>query len=183
MSEVRIFRVPNRLREKILKAGGPRALEILAKADKAMQDMRADCLERIDALIGEIIDGYGRERRKGDEDFLELYTLSASIIDISAPVADLEIDRAAFYLCELVDRCGARGQWDWPSVDVHIGALQLLRLDEGNLPASARLQIFVGLKKINDKLSAKDKAEATPADESGSAEPLAVDAIATTLEN
>ncbi len=173
MSDVRIFRVPNRLREKILKSGGPRALEILAKGDKVMVDLRQPSLENIDKLIAEIVKGYGRANRKGDEDFLVLYTLAANIIDICAPVADLEIDRAAFFLCELVDRCGARNVWDWPSVDVHIDALQLLRLDEGHLPAEARMKIFLGLKKINNRLptpeeeseaAAKAEAAATAAE-------------------
>jgi len=159
MSDVKIFRVPNRLREKILKSGGPRALEVLAKADKIMLDMRQSCLDNIGGLIAEMIKSYGRANRKGDEDFLGLYTLSAQIIDISAPVADLEIDRAAFFLCELVDRCDARDQWDWPAVDVHLDALQLLRLDEGNLPPAARMTIFQGLKQINDKFKAREAAE------------------------
>jgi len=174
--------VPNRLREKILKSGGPRALEILAKADKLMIEMRESCLENVNKLINEIIKEYGRANRKGDEDFLRLYTLCANIIDISAPVADLEIDRAAFYLCELVDRCGVRDQWDWPSVDVHIDALQLLRMEGVNLPASARMQIFVGLKKINDRLGAREAAD--PADEAAPPDydPTKVDAIASAID-
>jgi hypothetical protein len=159
MSEVRIFRVPNKLRDKILKSGGPRALEILARAEKAMVEMRPPCLDIIDELIAEIVAKYGRANRKGDEDFALLYALSSRIIDVSAPVAELEIDRAAFFLCELVDRCSARDLWDWPSVDVHIDALQLLRLDRGNLPPAARLQIFVGLKKINNKLRSREEIE------------------------
>jgi len=159
MSEVRIFRVPNKLREKILKSGGPRALEILAKAEENLAEMRPPCLEIIDELIAEIVGGYGRGRRKGDEDFLRLYTMSAQIIDCAAPVAELEIDKAAFFLCELVDRCGARDQWDWPAVDVHIDALQLLRLDLSSLPPEARQKIFLGLKQINDKFKAREAAE------------------------
>lgn len=168
MSDVRLFRVPNKLREKILKSGGPRALEILAKADKIMVEMRPPCLEDINSLIDQIIKTYGQATRKGDEDFQGLYTLAANIIDISAPVAEMEIDRAAFFLCELVDRCSARGQWDWPSVDVHINALQLLRMDGANLPAAARMKIFSGLQKINDKLKAReapDAAQTPPAED------------------
>jgi hypothetical protein len=106
----------------------------------------------IDNLIAQIVTEYGKANRKGDEDFANLYSYATRIIDSSAPVADLEIDRAAFHLCELVDRCTGLGRWDWPSVDVHIDALQLLRMDEGNLPAEARAQIFLGLKKIHDRL-------------------------------
>jgi hypothetical protein len=140
-----------------------------------MLDMRETCLKDIDGLISEIVKGYGRAARVGDEDFLGLYTLSANIIDISAPVADLEIDRAAFFLCELVDRCGMRDQWDWPSVDVHIDALQLLRLDEGRLPAAARMSIFVGLKQINDKLKLRDADREAEAAEAAAGEAGSVD--------
>ncbi len=147
-----MFRVPNKLRQKILKTGGMRAIEALAKGQEALDELREPSLAQIDGLIGEIIRVYGRSNRKGDEDFLELYQLASRIIDCAAPVSELEIDRAAFHLCELVDRCTGLGRWDWPSVDVHIDALQLLRLDEGKLPEAARAQIFLGLKKIHNRL-------------------------------
>jgi hypothetical protein len=152
MSEPRFFRVPNRLRKKIVEAGGARAMEHLAAADQNLEDLREPCLAMIDGLIGEIVRAYGKANRKGDEDFAELYSLATRIIDVSAPVADLEIDRAAFHLCEVVDRCMGLDRWDWPSIDVHIDALQLLRNDEGALPKAARAQIFVGLKKVHDRL-------------------------------
>lgn len=152
MSEVKIFQVPNKLRDKILKKGGARVEESLAKADKALVAMRAPALAHIEGLIDQIVQIYGRASRNGDEAFLPLYMLSSQIIDSSAPLKDLEIDRAAFHMCELVDRCMGLGRWDWPSVDVHIDALQLLRLDQGKLPAAARAQIFLGLKQVYDRL-------------------------------
>ncbi len=150
--QVRVFRVPNKLRDKLLKSGGARAVELLARADANLEFLRPRCLNQISDLIGEIVARYGAGKRKGDEDFDGLYALSARIIDISTPVADLEIDRAAFSLCELVDRCDGVGQWDWPSVDVHIDALTLLRMDAGAMPAAARQQIFNGLQKLNKRL-------------------------------
>ena len=152
MSDVKIFKVPNKLRQKILKTGGARVEESLAKADKALVAMRGPALVHIETLVDQIVHIYGRGQRKGDEAFLPLYMLSSQIIDSSAPVKDLEIDRAAFHMCELVDRCMGLGRWDWPSVDVHIDALQLLRMDQGKLPSEARAQIFLGLKKVYDRL-------------------------------
>ena len=152
MSEPRFFRVPNRLRKKIAEAGGARVLEHLAQADQNLEELREPSLQMIDGLITEIAGRYGKANRKGDEDFADLYSLATRIIDVSAPVADLEIDRAAFHLCELVDRCTGLDRWDWPSVDVHIDALQLLRNDEGALPKAARAQIFQGLKRVHDRL-------------------------------
>ena len=152
MSDVKIFRVPNKLRDKILKRGGAKVEESLAKADKALVAMRGPALAHIESLIDQVVQIYGRAQRNGDEAFLPLYMLSSQIIDSSAPLKDLEIDRAAFHMCELVDRCMGLGRWDWPSVDVHIDALQLLRLDQGKLPAAARAQIFLGLKQVYDRL-------------------------------
>jgi hypothetical protein len=145
--------VPNKLREKLLKSGGARAVELLAKADANLTAMRPRCLNQITDLIAQIVAVYGQTNRKGDEDFDGLYKLSAKIIDVSAPVAELEIDRAAFSLCELVDRCEGLEQWDWPSIDVHIDALQLLRLDAGSLPPEAREKIFKGLHRVNQRLA------------------------------
>ena len=152
MSEVRIFRVPNKLGHKILKTGGMKAMEALARGKRALDDMREPSLAQINGLISEIVRVYSRASRKGDEDFQELYQLASRIIDSAAPVSELEIDRAAFHLCELVDRCAGLGRWDWPAIDVHIDALQLLRLDGGKLPPEARAQIFLGLKKIHNRL-------------------------------
>jgi hypothetical protein len=152
MSEPRFFKVPNRLRKKIAEAGGARAIEHLAAAEQNLEDLREPSLAMIDGIIAEMVAGYGKANRKGDEDFAALYSLAARIIDVSAPIADLEIDRAAFHLCELVDRCTGLGRWDWPSVDVHLDALTLLRNDEGALPKAARAQIFLGLKKVHDRL-------------------------------
>ncbi|MDR3508341.1 MAG: chemotaxis protein CheE [Caulobacteraceae bacterium] len=167
MSDVRMFRVPNKLGEKILKTGGRRAVELLADADQVMLDLREPCLADISSLISDINARYGKANRRGDEDFKDLYELSARIIDISAPVADLQIDRAAFFLCELVDRCSGQEKWDWPSVDVHLDALLLLRLDAGNLPAAAREKIFDGLKKINERLPSLATSEAAREDSAG----------------
>ena len=159
MSEVRLFRVPNRLRQKILKTGGPKVQEALAQAQQNLDQLREPSLKIIDGLVAEIVQAYGRATRKGDEDFAELYMLASRIIDAAAPVPELEIDRGAFHLCALVDRCTGLGRWDWPSVDVHINALQLLRNDEGALPAAARAQIFHGLKKVHDRLPKPVEAE------------------------
>ncbi len=152
MSEVRLFRVPNRLRQKILKTGGPKVQEALAKAQQNLDELREPSLKIIDGLIAEIVRVYGRNNRKGNEDFADLYTFASRIIDAAAPVPELEINQAAFHLCALADRCMGLGRWDWPSVDVHIDALQLLRNDEGALSAVARAHIFRGLKKVHDRL-------------------------------
>jgi hypothetical protein len=168
MSQVRMFRVPNKLRQKILKAGGMRTIEALAKGQDALDALREPSLAQIDQVLVEINRTFGRANRKGDEDLLPLYMLSTRIIDAAAPVSELEIDRAAFHLCSLLDRCMALGRHDWPAVDVHLDALQLLRMDEGKLPEAARASIFAGLQKVHDRLppapapAAEPEAEADP---------------------
>jgi hypothetical protein len=150
--EVRIFRVPNKLRDKLLNGKGDLAIDLVAKAESNLDFMRPRCLNIISDRIDQIITAYGQANRVGDEPFDKLYTLSAQIVDVSTPVAELEIDRVAYSLCELVDRCEGLGQWDWPSVDVHIDALVLLRQDGGSLPPEARQVIFRGLDKLNQRL-------------------------------
>lgn len=152
MSKVRVFSVPNGLRTKLLESGGLRAEELLRHAEDNLQFMRPRCLNQITDLISQIVETYGAGCRTGDEPFAGLYALSAKIIDVSAPVVELEIDRVAFSLCELVDRCEGQGGWDWPSVDVHTDALQLFRLNGGDLPSHARARIFQGLSKLTERL-------------------------------
>jgi hypothetical protein len=148
-----MFRVPNNLAG-ITQNGGILLSEALANANQVMKDMRKPCLRTIDRLLAEINQRYGPAVRRGDEDFQALYELSARIIDVTGPVADLQIDRAAFSLCELVDRCAAQSVWDWPSVDVHFDALQLLRHAGPALKAAERKTIFDGLDRITDRLPA-----------------------------
>ena len=170
MSQVRMFRVPNKLRQKILKAGGMRTMDALAKGQAALESLREPSLAQIDQVLVEINQTFGRSSRKGDEDLLPLYMLSTRIIDASAPVSELEIDRAAFHLCSLLDRCMALGRHDWPSIDVHLDALQLLRMDEGKLPEAARASIFAGLQKIHDRLPPAPSAGVAAEDEAEAAE-------------
>lgn len=137
-------------------------MELLAQAESNLEFLRPRCLNLISDLIDDMVRLYGQSNRKGDEAFEPLYALSARIIDVAAPVAELEIDRVAFSLCELVDRCEGQAQWDWPSIDVHIDALQLLRLDAGELPPEAREKIFQGLFRVNQRLARPSAPEAGP---------------------
>lgn len=148
-----MFRVPNNLAG-ITQNGGILLSEALANANQVMKDMRKPCLRTIDRLLLEIGQRFGPQARRGDEDFQVLYELSARIIDVSAPVADLQIDRAAFSLCELVDRCAAQSSWDWPSIDVHLDALQLLRHAGAQLGGAERKKIFDGLDRVTERLPA-----------------------------
>lgn len=146
-----MFRVQNNLAG-ITQNGGMLISEALANGNNAMKEMRKPCLKTIDRLLGEMSQKYGPAARRGDEDFQALYELSSRIIDVSGPVADLQLDRAAFSLCELVDRCAGQSIWDWPSVDVHFDALQLLRHVGADLKAAERKTIFDGLDRVTDRL-------------------------------
>jgi len=149
--EVRTFRPENKL-SGILQNGGMLVTEALSNGAKAMKELRKPALKTIDRLLEAMNKDYGRKARKGDEDFQRLYEMSARIIDVCGPVADLQIHKAAFSLCELVDRCAGQGAWDWPSVDVHLNTLLLLRQAGPELKLPERKVILEGLDRLIGRL-------------------------------
>jgi hypothetical protein len=153
MTEVREFRAPNPLAA-ITQNGGMLISEALGAANEALKDMRKPSLRAIDRLLAAMNQHFGPSSRRGDEDFQALYELAGRIIDVSSPVAEMQIDRAAFSLCELVDRCANQSRWDWPSVDVHLDALQLLRHSAAALKAPERKAILDGLDRVTERLPA-----------------------------
>jgi hypothetical protein len=152
MSEFREFR-PNLAIRHITENGGVLVSEALAEANTIMKEMRKPILRAIDRFLKDIDKRYGPSPSRNDDlDFHTLYELSAHIIDISGPVADMQIDRAAFSLCDLVDRCEGMGKWDWPSVDVHLDALHLLRDQGDKMKAAQRKIILDGLDRVTERL-------------------------------
>jgi hypothetical protein len=149
--QVRMFRPENKL-SMVLQNGGMLASEALSNGNKVMKELRKPALKSIDRLIEVMGKQYGAQSRHGDEDFQGLYDLSARIIDICGPVADLQIHRAAFSLCELVDRCAGQAAWDWPSVDVHMNSLQLLSQAGAGLQPAQRKVILEGLDRLTGRL-------------------------------
>lgn len=127
MSVVRKFKIPNRLRATLFNGGGKRIDEAVADAETGLATLAEACLAAVADCIVKIESGFGakvadREARE----MVDLYRLSAAIIDACAPIEPKALADAARCLCDVLDYAMEAGRWDWPAVDVHIDALKLL---------------------------------------------------------
>ncbi len=128
MSNAMFVQWQNPLTALTAKPGGVRVGAALGKAEQNLALIRDDCVASLDALLAELLSLCGRGGPPpSDEVRGEIYRISNEIHGI-AGVFDLpELGRAAYSLCELVDRLATLGRWHQASVDVHLSALQLLR--------------------------------------------------------
>lgn len=105
----------------------------------------------LDDALAEIERRFGKDAAaRQEEPYEELYLLGSRIIDVSAFVSDVGIDKAAVSLCTLVDSCEGAGHWRWDAVDVHINALRLLRAAGAELPADQRDAMLQGLYQVSN---------------------------------
>lgn len=127
MTVVRKFKIPNRLRAALFNGEGIRIDEAVAAAEVGVATLAeacmaavADCIARIEREFGSQV--ADRESRA----MVDLYRLSAAIIDACAPIEPKALADAARSLCDVLDYAMEAGRWDWPAVDIHIDALRLL---------------------------------------------------------
>ena len=150
MSEVKRFRVRNRLRAAMFDGGGKRVSEALAAAETALCGLAAVCeasirekLAKIDRLYGPSAIGRDREKPRA------LYDLVLQIIDGSVCDTRSGFPEACSSLCDLLDLCADTGAWDWPAVDVHVAALNCLHTDK-TMTNADRLRIVSGLVRLRE---------------------------------
>lgn len=152
MKPVKMVRPPNRLRAAMAAAGGFSVREAVRRSEAAVDTLREPCLAAIDAALAEIDQRFGAAAGGRDsEDFETLYVLSTRIIDSSIVVRNSGLDDAARALCGLADLSGEIGRWDWPSVQVHIEALKMLRASGESMTKDQRRAVIDGLVKVTRK--------------------------------
>jgi hypothetical protein len=162
MRQAKLIKVETRLAREASQPGGLSVHDALRRADAALQTLAAPCLAEIDAALAQIETQFGPEAaRRADEPFSELHELATRIIDSSIFLKQVDLDKAARALCQLVSRCKAQGVWDWVAVDLHIKALGLLRTVGGSIGQSEREAVLEGLKRLTEKRLGDADAPAT----------------------
>ena len=147
-----MVRPPNRLRTAMAAPGGFSAREAIRRSEAAVDTLREPCLAAIDAALTQIEQGFGAAAAERDQrDFEVLYVLATRIIDSSIAVRNSGLDDAARALCDLADLSGEIGRWDWPSVQVHIEALKMLRANGEAMTKDQRRAVIEGLMKVTRK--------------------------------
>lgn len=130
-----VMRVPweNRLAKMIREPGGVKLNEAVRQAEENLKSVQDSCLEALDGYLAEI----ERLHREGGAKPSEaakasIYQLANDIHGMAGVFGLGDLGRAAFSLCELVDRLCAAGRWNAASVEVHLSALRLLRQPGGD---------------------------------------------------
>jgi hypothetical protein len=120
---VRKFAATNRLADMIRVPGGKTVERALADGEAAVERFRPEVVDDIDARIARL------ETLSADPapDGETVYREALGVIDHAGLFGLGAVGRAAYSLCELVERMRARGFWDAPAVAVHVGSLKLLR--------------------------------------------------------
>jgi hypothetical protein len=159
-----MIRPPNRLRAAMAASGGFSVREAVRRSEAAVDTLRDPCLESIDATLAEIELRFGPKAAGRDaEDYDTLYGLATRIIDVSLVVRHSGLDDASRALCELADLSSEIGRWDWPSVEVHIEALKMLRAAGEAMTKDQRNAVIQGLVKVTRKRVGDPKAIAAAA--------------------
>ena len=150
---VRHFKPTNRLASMIRLPGGKTVQEAIQAAQAAVEHYRPEVVSDIDAAIAEL-ERLSTRPAPGAPEHERVYRISSSVLD-HAGLFDLEdVGRAAYSLCELVDRMQERGVWDASAVTVHVGSMRLLR-EMGQGDPLQRAELLRGLAAVVAKFSAE----------------------------
>jgi hypothetical protein len=152
VSAVRKFKVRSRLSALAFKSGGITVNQALKQADAAIEPLRESSIALIDAALADIDERFGpAAANRSEASFDDLYLLCSNLIDFSLFLPDSGLDEAARAACDLIDLSSRFGAWDWTAVDVHVGALKVLRTAGSAMSEEQRRSILDGLAKVTHK--------------------------------
>jgi hypothetical protein len=141
VSAYREFRPRNRIAEMIHQPGGLAIADALQRAQNNIEAMHGHVAASIDIALAMLQE----KAALGAEAADEMYQLSNDIVGFAVTLELRDIGRAAYSLCELIERQRSRCSWSAQSVAVHVEALRLLR-EPGD--AAGRAAILDGLDRV-----------------------------------
>ena len=146
-------RPENRLSKVIWIPGGKTIAQALEDAQIGLDEIRGESLDILRAKM-EAIQALGRKAEKNPTpaDVKALYLLSSEVLDTAGLFGLPELGQAAFSLCELLDRLGARKAWNWPAVQVHLHGLLVLA-DPDKIPPEGRQTVVDGLRQVCQRIA------------------------------
>lgn len=141
--------VPNRLAALVRKPGGKPIAQAIADAEINLEEIRDACIEALDLILEQMSDVAPKLRTGEDHEALqELYRLSNEVVGIAGVFNLGDVGRAAYSLCDLLDRFDTKGEISAPALLVHMDSLRLLRL---GLPDGEVDRILDGLQAVTAK--------------------------------
>ncbi len=123
MSEVRAIRIKSSLARQLARPGGRTIAEAQRLAEAGLESHRADILEDLGRLIGQLEDLCAAGAEAGRD---RVYVLAAALVDMAGFFDTGPLYAAGYSLCELGDRLRAPAPFSWPAVEVHVKALRLI---------------------------------------------------------
>jgi hypothetical protein len=140
VSAVKFIPYTNRLSKLIKTPGGKRVEDALSAAEENLQQIAPPCLEAIDEHIANIVVMAAATPGSWND----MYEQSNKVVGLGGVFGLGDLSRAAYSLCELIDRTRDRGGPDAQALKVHINSLKLLRLGD-SVPAGERQKVLDGL--------------------------------------
>lgn len=117
-----------KIAEKLQQPGGKTVAQAVTDAQHGLEGLADACLGAVDEALTDIDRAY----KALPDDFdlaalTDLYDSANGLIGIATVAGLMEMDRAAYSLCDLIDRMMAMGRPDKEPIAVHVQALHLLR--------------------------------------------------------
>lgn len=139
------FKYKSSLARKMSAPGGRSVDQALAAADGALADHRAAAMETLGSLLGDLEATCAA--RRGDE----VYAQAAALLDMAGFFETGPLHPAIFSLCEIASWMSAATSWDWPSVGVHVRAIQMVLKNDCRDTEETRL-ILEGLVAVRQRV-------------------------------
>ena len=145
-------RPENRLAKFAFAPGGKTLAQALDDAEQNLEAIRDASLDVLRSKLAEIQALAQKRQASPDDGAIQgIYALSSEVLDIAGMFGMAELGQAAFSLCELLDRFGARKSWNWPAVQVHLRGLLILA-DPDKIPPQARQSVVDGLRQVCERM-------------------------------
>ena len=143
-----------RLSTLVDQAGGMSARSALKAADELLEPMREEGRERVEAAISGLEQSLAAPTPDRAAYLATLYDQGSAVMDAAGPFGLDDLCKAAFSLCELVDRYTRIDRSVDPrGIQVHVQALRLLSTP-GAVPPAARHTVLDGLNRVLDRVPA-----------------------------
>lgn len=127
MTEARTYKYKTNLARRMSAPGGRTVGEALRAAEGGLEMHREAAMRTLDANLT-ALEAACAARRPGTE--RQIYEQAAALLDMAGFFDTGPLHPVVFSLCEISDRMIENGQWDWPSVEVHVRALRLILMDD-----------------------------------------------------
>jgi hypothetical protein len=151
MATVRYFRPINRLALAIEESGGRVATQLVADAERALEELRSECGAEFDTKIAAMDAKIGMLSQAYDPTIIgDIYSLANQIFSEAGVFGAVELSSAARSLCALTSDY-ANARVDINILTLHVEAMKALRMASADTDAEVRTAVLNGLNELTRK--------------------------------